>query len=200
MAPKHAAISLTGEPAMYPKLGELIAEFHKRKMTTFLVTNGTFPERLETMKTLPTQLYVSMVAPNEKVYRKSIRPASVALWKKYEKTISLLPELGKRCRTVLRMTIARGVNDGDLEGYAAQIKMARPHYVEVKSMVYVGGAREPARGLSIESMLKTDEVEKIAKELAGLTGYLVSDRHGPSRVVLLCRDSDAEKNREIKWR
>jgi hypothetical protein len=30
-----------------------------------------------------------------------------------------------------------------------------------------------------------------------MTGYYVSDRHGSSRVVLLCRDREAEKNRMI---
>ena len=98
---------------------------------------------------------------------------------------------------VLRMTLARGVNESDLEGYAAQIKTAQPHYVEVKSMVFVGGARNPERGLSKTSMLEMDEIGEFGKKLAKLSGYIISDRHIPSRVVLLCRDKDAEKNRMI---
>ncbi|MCX6769071.1 MAG: 4-demethylwyosine synthase TYW1 [Candidatus Micrarchaeota archaeon] len=195
--PKHVAISLTGEPAMYPHLDGLIEEFHKRKMTTFLVTNGTFPERIAKMRTLPTQLYVSMVAPNEEVYKTAIRPVSEGLWKKYCEMLQIMPELGKRTRTVLRMTLARGVNDSDLEGYASQIKTAQPHYVEVKSMVFVGGARQPSRGLSLSSMLTMDEIGEIAKKLAKMTGYLVSDRHAPSRIVLLCKNVEVEKNRRI---
>ena len=197
--PMHVALSLTGEPAMYPKMSGLLEEFHERGMTTFLVTNGTFPQRLAGWKTLPTQLYVSMVAPNEKIYQKYIRPAQIGLWEEYYKTLGLMPELGKRCRTVLRMTLARGVNDLDLEGYARQIRTAMPHYVEVKSMVFVGGARTPGRGLSLGDMLEIGEVEKIAAALADLTGYMVTDRHAPSRVVLLCRDTAAEENRKIGW-
>ena len=98
------------------------------------------------------------------------------------------------------MTIARGVNDSDLEGYASQIRTARPHYVEVKSMVFVGGARNPERGLAKSSMLEMDEVEEFAGKLAKLSGYIISEMHIPSRVVLLCRDKDAEKNRMIEWK
>ena len=195
--PKHVALSLTGEPAIYPKMEGLLEEFRKRDMTTFLVTNGTFPERIAGWKTLPTQLYVSMVAPNEEVYKKYIRPAQIGLWKKYWKTLELMPELGKRCRTVLRMTLVRGVNDADLEGYAKQVKTAKPHYVEVKSMVFVGGARNPERGLSLGSMLEMDEVEAFAKKLAEMTGYRLADAHLPSRVVLLCKDVETEKNRKL---
>ncbi|MEM4554284.1 MAG: 4-demethylwyosine synthase TYW1 [Candidatus Anstonellaceae archaeon] len=200
LQPAHVALSLTGEPTIYPYIGELIEEFHRRNMTTFLVTNGTFPERIAKLEELPTQLYVSMVAPNLEVYKKAIRPKSPALWGKYLQTLRLLPQIGERTRTVLRMTLTRGVNDFDWEGYAKQILDAVPHYVEVKSMVFVGGARLPQRGLSLKSMLAIQEIEEIAKKLAGLTGYRIADRHELSRVVLLCRDEETEKKRMILWR
>jgi len=199
LSPRHVALSLTGEPAMYPHLERLLQEFHARGMTTFLVTNGTFPEREEKWKTYPTQFYVSMVAPNEEVYRQAIRPASAGLWKKYLQTLGLMPGIGKKTRTVLRMTLARGVNDSDLEGYASQIKLAKPHYVEVKSMVFVGGARQPGRKLSLGSMLSMDEIKALAAELAKMTGYRISGSHSPSRVVLLSRDAEAENKRMIAW-
>jgi len=41
MQPKHVAISLVGEPTLYPKLPQLIDEIKDRKMTAFLVSNGT---------------------------------------------------------------------------------------------------------------------------------------------------------------
>jgi tRNA wybutosine-synthesizing protein 1 len=198
LSPKHVALSLTGEPAMYPKMDRLLSEFHARGMTTFVVTNGTLPEAVAKWKTLPTQFYVSLVAPNEEVYKKFIRPSTPGLWKKYQKTLGMMPEIGKTTRTVLRMTIARGINDGDLEGYAKQVKLASPHYVEVKSMVFVGGARSPERGLGMDSMLKIGEIEVLAKELARRTSYRFTDVHAPSRVVLLCRDEETEKNRMIK--
>jgi len=198
LSPKHVALSLTGEPSMYPKMDALLSDFHARGMTTFVVTNGTLPEAVAKWKTLPTQFYVSMVAPDEGIYRKFIRPSTPGLWKKYLRMLGMMPDIGKRTRTVLRMTLCRGVNDCDLEGYAAQIRLAQPHYVEVKSMVFVGGAREPERGLSQESMLGMGEVEAIANGLARMTGYRVADAHAPSRVVLLCRDGKTEEARKIK--
>lgn len=198
LSPKHVALSLTGEPSMYPKMDGLLRELHSRGMTTFVVTNGTLPEMVAKWKTLPTQFYVSMVAPNEEVYQKFIRPSSIGLWKKYWKMLGMMPEIGRKTRTVLRMTLCRGVNDCGLEGYAKQVQLASPHYIEVKSMVFVGGARSPERGLSLGSMLRMEEIEGIAKRLAGMTGYRVSDKHAPSRVVLLCRDGKAEAGRKIK--
>jgi wyosine [tRNA(Phe)-imidazoG37] synthetase (radical SAM superfamily) len=140
-----------------------------------------------------------MVAPNEEVYRRFIRPVSQSSWKSYQESLMHMPGLGKRTRTVLRMTLARGENDSDLEGYARQILLAQPHYVEVKSMVYVGGARSPERGLSLNSMLKMDEIGAIAGKLARMTGYRFTDAHAPSRVALLCRDGKTEAERGIIW-
>ncbi|MDP2766900.1 MAG: radical SAM protein, partial [Candidatus Methanoperedens sp.] len=61
-APKHVAISLSGEPTFYPYLPELVEEFHKKGMTTFVVTNGSNPEMVGKIK--PTQLYISLNAPD----------------------------------------------------------------------------------------------------------------------------------------
>ncbi|MEM2175162.1 MAG: radical SAM protein, partial [Candidatus Micrarchaeia archaeon] len=41
--PAHVAISLDGEPTLYPYISELIKEIKTRGMTAFLVTNGTMP-------------------------------------------------------------------------------------------------------------------------------------------------------------
>jgi len=56
--PSHVAISLTGEPTLYSRLGEFIEICRKRGMITFLVTNGSMPEVLENLDPLPTQLYL----------------------------------------------------------------------------------------------------------------------------------------------
>ncbi len=73
--PKHAAISLSGEPMLYPPyMGDLVEEFHRRGgFTTFIVTNGTVPERIEEMlreDKLPTQLYLSLTAPDLETYNR----------------------------------------------------------------------------------------------------------------------------------
>ena len=44
---RHCALSLVGEPIMYPKINELLEELHDRDISTFLVTNGQHPKAIE---------------------------------------------------------------------------------------------------------------------------------------------------------
>jgi len=198
MQPTQVALSLIGEPTLYPKMSALLAEFHKRNMTTFLVTNGTLPHAMRALTILPTQLYLSMISPDEASYGRiggiSEMQAKL-LWRAYLDSLQFLCSVSDKTRTVLRMTLARGLNDHNLDGYASLILLGKPHYVEVKSMVFVGGARNEARGLKLSDMLKMEEIEKIAKTLAEKTGYIRVDSHAPSRVVLLARDEQAAKSR-----
>jgi tRNA wybutosine-synthesizing protein 1 len=48
------AISLTGEPTLYRHIDELIRIFHKKGLTTFLVSNGTNPSALARLSEEPT--------------------------------------------------------------------------------------------------------------------------------------------------
>ena len=58
---RHFAISLTGEPTLYKRLPGMIRELKRRKISSFLVTNGLHPEMIERLRdedSLPTQLYM----------------------------------------------------------------------------------------------------------------------------------------------
>lgn len=44
---RHCALSLVGEPIMYPAINELIDHLHSRRISTFLVTNAQFPDCIE---------------------------------------------------------------------------------------------------------------------------------------------------------
>src|SRR3989338_4909630 len=82
--PNNFAISLIGEPTLYPKLAELILLLRKQKITSFLVTNGLCPEKLielERKNALPTQLYLSLNAPNKKLYEKMHKSKLKNAWK-----------------------------------------------------------------------------------------------------------------------
>ncbi len=196
-SPKHVALSLTGEPTFYPKMSKLIESFHRRGISTFLVTNGTLPEAIERLDPLPTQLYISMQAPDEETYMKVTRPKTKNTWQRFRKSLELMSRL--KTRTVLRMTLIKGLNMHNPEGYAELIKLARPNYVEVKGFSFVGGSREPQRGLSLESMPKHEEIKDFASKLAGLTGYIETAEHKPSRIVLLCRDQESKDSRIIDF-
>lgn len=198
--PSHYAISLIGEPTLYPKIGEMVALLRKRGKTSFIVTNGLHPEVLKKLakkKQLPTQLYVSLNSSNEKDYVEWQRSMKKDAWKKYNQTLDLLNEFTKKGkRTVLRMTIARGKNmdDKHIEEFAQIIKKAGVMYVEVKSYMPLGYAR--AR-MGYEIMPEIKEIDLFAKKLAKASGYLVLDKHLPSKIVLLGKDKDAKKRMKI---
>lgn len=147
MRPKHVAISYDGEPIMYPRIGEIIAEFRKRGISTFLVTNGTFPERIEELwksGNLPTQLYVTLAAPDPETYIKvtsTVYPnmrSSYVHWERLNKTLDMLNKLP--CRTVIRITAVKGVNMINPEGYRKIVLRSNPNFLEVKGFAISGYA------------------------------------------------------------
>jgi tRNA wybutosine-synthesizing protein 1 len=182
MKPGHVAISLTGEPTLYPELGELIRLFHKRRFTTFLVSNGTIPEALSKLDEEPTQLYVSLCAYDEQSFLRTCRPQFPKAWARLNETLSLLGSV--KCPTVLRLTLARHLNLAHPESYAKLIEKANPTYVEPKAYMHVGFSR---LRLGYENMPSHAEIQGFAQALAEETGYNVLDEVPDSRVVLLSR-------------
>jgi len=178
--PNQVAISLTGEPTMYPYLGELIAEYKRRGFTTFLVTNGTLPHALRDLDPLPTQLYVSLDAPNEEIYRKLCLPKIKDGWKKLMETVELLPSLDTRI--VARHTLVKGWNLGYKEEYAAIDLKGEIDFIEPKGYVFVGYSRER---LSMDNMPSFQDINEFASRMSDLTGYSIVGSNPPSRVVLL---------------
>ncbi|MFQ6086902.1 MAG: 4-demethylwyosine synthase TYW1 [Candidatus Bathyarchaeia archaeon] len=182
LTPKHAAISLTGEPTLYPRLGELIASFHKRGFTTFLVSNGTLPETLTQLGTEPTQLYISLCAYDKKTFAKTCRPQMPKAWERLNETLSLLPSF--KCPTVIRLTLVRHLNLIHPEQYARLIEKARPTYVEPKAYMHVGFSR---LRLNFENMPSHREIKDFATKLAKEMEYKILDEAPESRVILLSR-------------
>jgi tRNA wybutosine-synthesizing protein 1 len=176
--PAHVAISLMGEPTLYPYLDELIREIGRRGMTSFLVTNGTKPEVLENLS--PTQLYLSLNAPNEELYQHISNPSSSDLWEKILESLSIMKDA--TCRTVVRMTLARRLNMADPEVYSRLLEQAEPDFVEAKAYMHLGRSR--AR-LSREAMPEHAEILAFAGELSSTLGYKIEDDVPLSRVVLL---------------
>ena len=180
--PNQVAISLTGEPTLYEPLGELIELFKKKGLTTFLVTNGTLPTRLLNLKQEPTQLYVSLCAPNENVYNKVCRPQFSSAWSKLNETLETLQSF--RCPTAIRMTMVKKHNMELIEQYSKIVNKANPTYVEVKAYMHIGFSN---LRLSFDNMPMHEEVKEFAAELAKHTGYNVLNEAPESRVVLLSR-------------
>ncbi len=183
--PTHVAISLNGEPTVYPYLAEFIQLCHAHDMTTMVVTNGSFPKALETLAAkdaLPTQLYISCDAPNKEIFNKLCVPVTGGAWEKLEQSLDIMA--GLDCRTVARITCVKGWNMGHYDEYAALIQRADPDFIETKGYVYVGYSRERMRE---ENMPTHDEVRQQADGIAALTDYTVESERADSRVCLLVK-------------
>lgn len=184
LEPKHVAISLTGEPSLYPRLGELIHEYHRKGFTTFLVTRGVRPDILGSLEEEPSQLYISLEAWNKKKYIEFNHPIVPRAWDLMLESIDLLPSF--KSPTVFRITIIRGFNNSKeaIIGFKKLIERGNPTYVEVKAYMYMGYSRSR---LKPESMPSHEEIREIAKKLAEETGYMYLSESIPSRIVLLSR-------------
>ncbi|MCD6479410.1 4-demethylwyosine synthase TYW1 [Candidatus Bathyarchaeota archaeon] len=181
--PIHAAISLEGEPTLYPRLGELVeAYFNHGFKTVFIVTNGLRPDVLTNLEHEPSQLYVSVSAPDEETYRRTCRPLVRDGWKRLMETLELLNSFS--CPTVLRHTLLPGYNMHSPEAYARLAELSNATYIEPKAAMSVGYARYR---FGYDEMTRHSDIRRFAEALAEASGYRILDEHPPSSVVLLSR-------------
>lgn len=186
--PKHVAISLSGEPTLYPFIGELIDDIHSRDMTAFLVTNGTLPDKLQSLlenDQQPTQLYITVAAPDKATLDKTALPMFKDSWERLQKSLSLMNQFK---RSVIRLTLVRNLNFVNPEGYAQLAEKAQCDFLEVKSFMSVGGARDR---LPYTDMLYFDEIKEFAEKIEKASSYKIVDEKENSRVVLLTNESSS---------
>jgi len=188
LMPNHYAISLSGEPTMYPKLPELIKYLNSLKTTksTFLVTNGQEPDmirRLRDEDALPTQLYLSTNAADYDSFMRINRPRYKDSWERWNTTLNMLKTLDTR--TAIRITLIRGYNNSEdmIPAFANMLRQASANFIEVKSYMHIGRS---TNRLEHSDMLEMDEVRHFARELAKQCKiYSIMDESFVSRIVVL---------------
>ncbi len=178
-SPKSTAISLVGEPTAYPKISGLIEEFRRRKINTFLVTNGQFPEKLGDLAE-PSQFYISVDAPDKKTCKMVDRPSFPDFWERLNKSLELMNSF--ECRTVARLTLIKDLNVLNPKGYAKLIEKSGCDLVEVKGYMHMG---ESQKRLPRSAMPSHEEVREFGQQLAEHLGYKLAGEQHASRVVLL---------------
>ncbi|MFQ5997945.1 MAG: 4-demethylwyosine synthase TYW1 [Candidatus Bathyarchaeia archaeon] len=192
MEPVHVAISLDGEPTLYPQIPELIKEIRSRGMTAFLVTNGTMPHRLDELlekEAEPTNLYLSVYATNREDYVNITNSFLPDAWERVNQSLDSL-KFFKNCRTIFRMTLVRGVNLKDAEGYSKLIRRGEPKFVELKGYSWLG---ESQKRLPINAMPSMEELDAFAEDISNLTKYTVKTRDKKSRVIVMVKDEETWK-------
>ncbi|MEM3486172.1 MAG: hypothetical protein QXI12_11185, partial [Candidatus Methanomethyliaceae archaeon] len=111
-------------------------------------------------------------------------PTKNGSWEALMRTLSMLRSFS--CPTVVRITLVKGLNMEDPDGYARILNMGNPTYVEVKAYMHVGSS---IWRLGAEAMPNHEEVVEFAGELAKRSGYDLVDDVSASRVALLSRVS-----------
>ncbi|MGD2106376.1 MAG: 4-demethylwyosine synthase TYW1 [Nitrosopumilaceae archaeon] len=188
LKPSHYAISLSGEPTMYPKLPELIKYLKSLQETKsiFLVTNGQEPDMIQRLKdenALPTQLYLSTNAADYESFLRINKPKYDDSWQRWNKTLQMLKELDTR--TVLRITLIRGYNDQSemIPAFTKMLEESSPHFVEIKSYMHVGRS---TNRLEHENMLEMEEVKNFSKEIVKQSKiFSIMDESYVSRIIIL---------------
>jgi tRNA wybutosine-synthesizing protein 1 len=179
---KHVALSLTGEPIIYPKMNELLNLFNKEGISTFLVTNAQYPDQIRDLNKV-TQLYISLDAPNKELLKIVDVPLFKDYWERLNQSLDYLKE--KKERTCIRLTVIKGINDIEFENYARLIEKGDPDFLEVKAYMFVGASRGR---LKKENMPLHEDIVDFSKKLVEhLSDYEIVSEHIPSRVVMFAK-------------
>lgn len=208
--PKHAAISLAGEPTLYPRIGELVAEFRSRGFCTFIVTNGTQPKVIRNLwknGNLPTQLYVTLPAPTKLDFIKICRPISKNTWEKLMETIEMIPKLP--CRTVIRITAVKYLNIEEkmISDYLPILNKATPDFIDIKGFTVEAHALELenrlgkfAEGHSLRDFAPSfNDLHKFAEKLCENNLFEIIKYHKASKDILIRGKWPKEKSIEIDF-
>ncbi|CAG2061098.1 unnamed protein product, partial [Timema podura] len=178
---KHCALSLVGEPIMYPEINKFVKLLHQKEISSFLVTNAQFPEAIREMSPV-TQLYVSVDASTKDSLKKIDRPLFRDFWERFVDSLKALSEKGQR--TVYRLTLVKAWNVDELENYAKLVEIGKPDFIEVKGVTFCGTSK--ASNLTMENVPWHEEVVSFVQKLADLLPeYAIASEHEHSNCVLV---------------
>lgn len=181
--PKHAAVSLTGEPMMYPRYSELIKEFFRQDFTTvFAVTSGTVPETIKKLEVYPTNIYLSVEAWDKEMYKQLCIPVIPDAWEKFLESAEILKTVGTR--TIMRITCMKGLNMHAPERFTWLVEKMQPDVIECKAYAWMGYSRQRMRQ---ENQPNYEEVDEFARKMMKATGYDLALSKQGSDIVMLRR-------------
>uniref|UniRef100_A0A3Q1F4D1 S-adenosyl-L-methionine-dependent tRNA 4-demethylwyosine synthase TYW1 n=1 Tax=Acanthochromis polyacanthus TaxID=80966 RepID=A0A3Q1F4D1_9TELE len=178
---KHCALSLVGEPIMYPEINAFIRLLHFHRISSFLVTNAQFPQEIRSLVPV-TQLYVSVDASTKDSLKKIDRPLFKDFWPRFLGSLRALGE--KRQRTVYRLTLVKAWNVEEMQAYSELIALGQPDFIEVKGVTYCG--ESSASSLTMANVPWHQEVVAFVQQLADmLPQYEIACEHEHSNCLLI---------------
>uniref|UniRef100_A0A673BTM6 S-adenosyl-L-methionine-dependent tRNA 4-demethylwyosine synthase TYW1 n=1 Tax=Sphaeramia orbicularis TaxID=375764 RepID=A0A673BTM6_9TELE len=181
LAVKHCALSLVGEPIMYPEINTFLRLLHSHRISSFLVTNAQFPQEIRSLVPV-TQLYVSVDASTKDSLKKIDRPLFKDFWPRFQDSLRALGE--KRQRTVYRLTLVKAWNVEEMQAYSELIALGQPDFIEVKGVTYCG--ESSASSLTMANVPWHQEVVAFVQQLADmLPQYEIACEHEHSNCLLI---------------
>ena len=196
--PKHCALSLVGEPIMYPHINEFVDLLHAKGISSFLVTNAQFPDLISAMKPV-TQLYVSVDAATKDSLKTIDRPLFGDFWERFLGSLDALSK--KKQRTVYRLTLVKEYNVETVKEYAQLITRGTPDFVEIKGVTYCGYSG--ANPLTMNNVPFHTEVINFAHNLITHDNlsdtYAIACEHEHSCSILIANKSKF-LTADGKWR
>uniref|UniRef100_A0A3P8ZRS2 S-adenosyl-L-methionine-dependent tRNA 4-demethylwyosine synthase TYW1 n=1 Tax=Esox lucius TaxID=8010 RepID=A0A3P8ZRS2_ESOLU len=178
---KHCALSLVGEPIMYPEINAFLCLLHSQRISSFLVTNAQFPQEIRNLVPV-TQLYVSVDASTKDSLKKIDRPLFKDFWTRFLDSLKALGE--KRQRTVYRLTLVKAWNVDELKSYSELISLGQPDFIEVKGVTYCG--ESSASSLTMANVPWHEEVIHFVQQLVDmLPQYQIACEHEHSNCLLI---------------
>lgn len=192
---KHCALSLVGEPIMYPEINGFIRLLHSHNISSFLVTNAQFPEEIRSLVPV-TQLYVSVDASTKDSLKKIDRPLFKDFWPRFLDSLKALGE--KRQRTVYRLTLVKAWNVEEMQAYSELIALGQPDFIEVKGVTYCG--ESSASSLTMANVPWHQEVVAFVQQLADmLPQYEIACEHEHSNCLLVAHTKFKVKGEWWTW-
>lgn len=165
---RHCALSLVGEPIIYPKINEFISELHKRQISSFLVTNAQFPDKMDTLQPV-TQMYISVDAGTKESLKAVDRPLFPDYWERFLASIDSLSKKGQR--TVFRLTLIQSWNMDEIENYARLVARGKPSFIEIKGVTYCGTSE--ASPLTMQNVPFHQDVVKFTQQLCNAANKII---------------------------
>lgn len=196
---RHCALSLVGEPIMYPRINEMLGLLHEKRISTFLVTNAQFPKEIANLTPI-TQLYVSVDAATKDELKKIDRPLFTDFWERFQGSLTSLKT--KSQRTVYRLTLVKSYNMCEAQQYAELVHHGEPDFIEIKAVTFCGVSK--GSKITMKNVPWHDEVRAYAlailaarPDVAENYGFACEHRH--SCCVLLAHKKFFVKGEWNTW-
>ncbi|KAL1140548.1 hypothetical protein AAG570_000478 [Ranatra chinensis] len=183
---KHCALSLVGEPIMYPQINQFVRLLHSKRISSFLVTNAQFPDAIRALDPV-TQLYVSVDASTKESLKKIDRPLFKDFWERFIDSLKALSKKGQR--TVYRLTLVKAWNFDELKNYAELVEIGKPDFIEIKGVTYCGGNSKKPGTLTMANVPWHEEVITFVQQLVDfLPNYNIASEHEHSNCLLIAHN------------